>query len=223
MIKLLGNIIRFSVADADYYFKEILISTLLNNPFYQLINNCNNGHELIKQAYARQEDIFFIDLYMPVISGIEAIKYIRARDTHTPIVTYSSTYQEDVAKMLIEFPSTFYCEKKTIIIQDLLKNYILSPLKKYDNYLNEWKKQPNAVNEYIERQRKAWYTPSTIEIQLMKLSYEGLSNKEMGVYLNLSSRTIDTYIKRLTEKLGLRNKIDLIRFSVEHGYYNSSS
>lgn len=215
--------IRFSIAESDFYFKEILVKTLLNNPFYHIIKNCNNGHELINQLYLRQEDVFFIDLYMPIMSGLEAIKFIRQSGNNTPIITYSATYQTDVHSVLEPIPFVFYCQKKSVIILDILKNYILSSTKNYIDYLNEWKQQPLEVHEYMERQKKGWYHPSLVEIQIMKLCYEGLSNKEIGIYLNLSSRTIDSHIARLTQKLGLRNKIDLIRFCVEQGYYNSST
>lgn len=141
----------------------------------------------------------------------------------TPIITYSSTYQEDIYKTLSAFPAVYYCQKKSVVIFDILKNYVINKEKNYDEYLKEWKKQLIAANEYMERHRKGWYTPSLVEIQIMKLCYEGLSNKEIGQYLNLSNRTIDAYISKLTQKLGLRNKIDLIRFCVEQGYYNSST
>lgn len=215
--------VRFSIAESDYYFKEILIQTLLNNPFYLLEKNCNNGHELASQLYLKQETIFLIDLYMPILSGIEVIKIIRQSGNNTPIITYSSTYQDDMYTILQQLPQVYYCQKKSVVIFDVLKNCVLGPSKKYDRYLEEWQAQPDAVRKYMERKQKGWYSPSLVEIQLMKLCYEGLSNKEMGQHLNLSTRTIETYIKRLTQKLGLRNKIDLIRFAVEQGYYNSST
>ena len=61
--------INFSIADSDYYFKEILVRSLLNNPFNHIVKNCNNGHELISQLYLRQESVFLIDLYMPIMDG----------------------------------------------------------------------------------------------------------------------------------------------------------
>ena len=215
--------VHFSIAESDYYFKEILVKSLLNNPFYYIVKSCNNGHELISQLYFRRESVFLIDLYMPVMNGFEAIKLIRQSGNNTPIITYSATFQENMSLMLAELPSIYYCQKKSVIIVDILKKYVLTQSKDYTEYLNEWKAQPSVVQEYIERQQKGWYTPSLIEIQIMKLCYEGLSNKEIGQYLNLSTRTIETYVIRLTQKLGLRNKIDLIRFCVEQGYYNSST
>ncbi|WP_390453009.1 LuxR C-terminal-related transcriptional regulator [Chryseobacterium sp. Alg-005] len=223
MNKLLTNTVRFSIADSDFYFKKIMIKTLLENPFYMLLNDCNNGHELVNRIYRRQEDVFVVELFMPVLSGIEAIKYIRKNNNETPIITYSGTYQEDMADILSKIPNLYYCEKKSNVIKDIIKGRVTSDTFDYESYTKEWEQQPLAVQEYMERQKKSQEELSPTEIQLMKFCYEGFSNKEIGEKLNLSTRTIDTYINRLTEKLGLKTKLHLIRFCVENGYYNSST
>jgi DNA-binding NarL/FixJ family response regulator len=215
--------VNFSIADADLYFKEILVKSLLGNPFWKLVKNCNNGNELINQLYRKQENIFLIDLYMPILSGVETIKIIRSTGNDAPIITYSATFQEDIHSILTKHSNIFYCQKNSTIIVDILKNCVLSPIKNYADYLKEWKQQPLAFHKYIEREKTTQYIPSLTEIQIMKLCYEGLSNKEIGERLSFSSRTVDTYITNLTKQLALRNKIDLIRFCVEQGYYNSSN
>ncbi|MEG0929083.1 MULTISPECIES: response regulator transcription factor [Chryseobacterium] len=222
MSKILSNTVRFSIADSDFYFKKIMIKTLMENPFYMLLNDCNNGHELVNRIYRRQEDVFVIELFMPVLSGIEAIKYIRKNNAETPIVTYSGTYQEDMAEILSKIPNIYYCQKKSNTIKDIIKGSIASDEFDYAAYSKEWEQQPLAVQEYMDRQKKGQEELSSSEIQLMRFCYEGFSNKEIAEKLNLSTRTIDTYINRLTEKLGLKTKLHLIRFCVENGYYNSS-
>lgn len=187
-----------------------------------LLNDCNNGHELISRNYRRQEDVFIVELFMPVLSGLEAIKYIRKSDPETPIITYSGTYQEDMAEILSKIPNIFYCQKKSTIIKEIIKGKITSDSFDYEAYTKQWEQQPLAVMDYMNRQKKSQEELSPTEIQLMKFCYEGFSNKEIGEKLNLSTRTIDTYINRLTEKLGLKTKLHLIRFCVENGYYNSS-
>ncbi len=194
----------------------------MENPFYMLLNDCNNGHELVNRIYRRQEDVFIIELFMPVLSGIEAIKYIRKNNTETPIITYSGTYQEDMAEILSKIPNIYYCQKNSTIIKNIIKGSIASDEFDYQAYSKEWEQQPLAVQEYMDRQKKGQEELSPAEIQLMRFCYEGFSNKEIAEKLNLSTRTIDTYINRLTEKLGLKTKLHLIRFCVENGYYNSS-
>lgn len=216
------NLIRFSIAESDFYFKQFLIKMLLENPFYSIVNDCNNGNELINRIYRKQEDIFILNLFMPILSGIEAIKFIRQTNETIPILTYSATYQEDMAKSLSDIPNVFYCQKSSIIIKDILKNCILEDINPYENYKKEWEAQSQSVQNYMDRQRREQEDLTVTEIQIIKLAYEGYSNKEIGERINLSTRTIDTYIIRLTEKLGLKSKLDLVRFCVEKGYYNSS-
>ena len=158
---------------------------------------------------------------MPILSGIEAIKFIRKSDKTTPILAYSSTYQEDMSKILNNLPNTYYCQKSSIIIKDILNNVIFGETKNYENYKKEWAGQSDRVKEYMERQKNAQKDLTVLEIHIIKLCYEGYSNKEIGEKIDLSTRTVDTYINRLTEKLELKNKLDLVRFCVENGYYNT--
>ncbi|MFC6269740.1 response regulator transcription factor [Frigoriflavimonas asaccharolytica] len=222
MVNNISNLVRFSIAESDYYFKQFLIKMLEENPFYSIVNDCNNGNELINRLYRKQEDMFILNLFMPILSGIEAIKFIRQTNTTVPILAYSSTYQEDMAILLDTMPNVFYCQKSSIIIKDILSNSILSETSDYEEYKKEWASQSQSVQDYMARQKREQQELSVTEIQIIKLSYEGYSNKEIGDRINLSARTIDTYIIRLTEKLGLKSKLDLVRFCVEKGYYNSS-
>lgn len=216
------NLVRFSIAESDFYFKQFLIKMLLENPFYSIVNDCNNGNELINRLYRKQEDVFILNLFMPILSGIEAIKFIRETNNTAPILTYSATYQEDMANLLGEIPNVFYCQKSSIIIKDLLRNCVFTEGNNYEEYKKEWASQSQSVQNYMDRQKREQQEISVTEIQIIKLSYEGYSNKEIGERINLSARTIDTYITRLTEKLGLKSKLDLVRFCVEKGYYNTS-
>jgi DNA-binding NarL/FixJ family response regulator len=210
---------KISIADSDINFKLLLINKLTSNPFNEIVKNCNNGHELINQLYYKIEDLFLIDLYMPILSGVETLKYIRKIGISTPILLYSSTFQLDTYNYLSEYNNTYYCQKNSQIIIDLVKNIISNNLDYYDSYLDEWKKNQLIVEEYLKNHQDK-YIPNMIEIQIIKLCYQGFSNKEMGEKLNLSSRTIDTYTLNLLNKLKLKKKLDLIRYSVENGYYN---
>ena len=215
-------ITKFSIAENDFYFKQFLVKMLQENPFYEIVSDCNNGSELINRLYRKQEDVFIINLFMPIISGVEAIKIIRKTNNTTPILTYSSTYQEDMADLLTDIPNVYYCQKNSIIIKDILSNCILNKNTDYEDYKKEWAGQSLAVKDYMARQQENQQELSVTEIQIIKLCYEGFSNKEIGDRINLSGRTVDTYINRLTERLELKSKIDLIRYCVEHGDYNTS-
>ena len=57
-------ITKFSIAENDFYFKQFLVKMLQENPFYEIVSDCNNGSELINRLYRKQEAVFIINLFM---------------------------------------------------------------------------------------------------------------------------------------------------------------
>lgn len=215
------HIILYAIAEAEFIFKQNIIENISRSPFYKLLYAANNGHELINSLRKHPLDIILVDLFMPVLSGIEAIKFIRLIDKNIPIICYAHTYQPDIAAMLKPLNTIVYCEKKVDIILSKLDIFFKTGLLNDKEYEEEWIKK-TSENEISLFKNTSTNQFNLVELRLMKLTYEGFTNKEIAQNLNLSTRTIDTYVKRLTEKLGLRSKIDLIRYAVENGIYNTS-
>lgn len=57
---------------------------------------------------------------------------------------------------------------------------------------------------------------SSLEVRVLELIGQGLTDKEIGATLSLSVRTIENYVARIREKLGLRRRAHLIRFAIRH-------
>lgn len=112
--------ILYALADADFIFKKTLTDTIARSPFFKLSASANNGHELINAVRKHRLDIALVDLYMPVLSGIEAIKFIRLIDKNLPVICYSGTYQQDVAELTGKMNNVLYCEKKSFVLVDML-------------------------------------------------------------------------------------------------------
>ena len=98
---------------------------LLENPFTELLMTVIMVMNLSLDSIANKK-MFLINLYMPILSGLEAIKFIRQTNKTTPIITYSATYQNDMDAIISEIPNTYYCQKNSIVIRDVLRNSILS-------------------------------------------------------------------------------------------------
>ncbi len=212
----------FALAETDPIFKQVLIESLTRSPFYKLAYSASNGYEFINSFHKKKLDVVLLDVFMPVLSGIEATRLLRNIDRRTPVICYTPTFQADIAAILAPL-NTRYCEKKSTVITAMLDNIfnLGGGGIDYQAYSTNWEKETYEKLNYLAANH---YVAdfNTTELRLMKLTYEGFTNKEIAEMMNLSNRTIDTYINRLTEKLGLRNKTDLIRYTVEHGLYNTS-
>jgi hypothetical protein len=144
MSKILSNTVRFSIADSDFYFKKIMIKTLMENPFYMLLNDCNNGHELVNRIYRRQEDVFIIELFMPVLSGIEAIN-ISGKTIMKPLLLLIPALTRKIWPKSFQRSLIYITARKTVISLKillkeklLLKNLIMRPIQRMGTAASCW-------------------------------------------------------------------------------------
>ncbi len=211
----------YAIAEADFIFRSTITENISRRPFYKLLYTACNGHELINAVRKHPLDFILVDIFMPVLSGLEAIKFIRLIDKNLPVICYTHTYQSDIAALLAQFNLITYCEKNVDVILNKVDIFLKGG--SMDNTLYEqiWSKQ-SIKNENLFLLKETSFKFTLMELRLMKLTYEGFTNKEMANSMNLSTRTVDTYVNRLTEKLGLRSKLDLIRYAVENGIYNTT-
>lgn len=212
--------VYYAIAESDFIFRKMVSDTISRNPSYRLKLSAGNGYELIRAFSQSFFDILLIDLYMPVLSGVEAIGLVKKINPSITIFCWSPTFQQDVFKTLSSFSHVIYCEKESSAIIAVIDKYLEEGPGFYPAYIKEWQKRSGETLDILLSAKLPEFSP--VELRLMKLTYEGLTNKEIAGKMALSKRTIDTYINRLTERLGLRTKTDLIKYTVDNGIYNTS-
>ncbi|XZF16257.1 response regulator transcription factor [Chitinophagaceae bacterium MMS25-I14] len=207
--------LRFTIADDDYYFRTVLSKEFISRPFYRMLFCAGDGMELIGLLGRQRPDLMLIDLYMPRMSGMEAIQIIRKTNKECPIIAYSSVYQDDVARTLHHIPNVFYCERDMDVIVKVAGSLFQREEMTYHAYSQEWKHK--IPLEILPGKKEAQVQFNATELQIMSMTYDGYTNKEMADKLSFSPRTVDTYVERLLNKLELRNKADIVRYAVENG------
>lgn len=212
--------VNISICETDFYFKKLLIDNIDRRISFNLNDDYSNGLELINRIYHKQNNFLIIDSFTPIMTGFEAIKILRQRNNQTPIITYSHVYQEDIRSVLEKINNVYYCQKNSDVIFEILTSIIEKKIDFYADYLKKWEQNKADVHEYITRQRQNIYDPTSIELQIINHACQGLTNKEIGDKVNLSSRTVENYIKKLSEKFMVKNKIQLITYCVEQNLHN---
>lgn len=212
--------VNISICETDFYFKKLLIDNIDRRISFNLNDDYSNGLELINRIYHKQNNFLIIDSFTPIMTGFEAIKILRQRNNQTPIITYSHVYQEDIHSVLEKINNVYYCQKNSDVIFEILTSIIEKKIDFYADYLKKWEQNKADVHEYITRQRQNIYDPTSIELQIINHACQGLTNKEIGDKVNLSSRTVENYIKKLSEKFMVKNKIQLITYCVEQNLHN---
>ncbi|MGG5506975.1 MULTISPECIES: DNA-binding response regulator [unclassified Myroides] len=211
--------ILLSICESDLRFKNLLFDAINRSCIYNLVDHYCNGFELINRLYFKQNNFLLIDLFTPIMTGIEAIKILRNKKNNTPIIAYSQVYQEDVHTVLSQYEQVYYCPKNSTLIFGLLSELHKGNLPFHQEQITQWQQIKTDIGLQFSSEQRTIYNPSPLELQIINHACQGLTNKEIGERVHLSGRTIEAHIKKLTEKFRVKNKIQLITYCVEQSLH----
>jgi two-component system response regulator NreC len=208
--------IQILLADDHWAVRAGLHALLDRQANIRVVGEAATGEDAVKQARALKPDVVLMDLVMPGIGGVEAMRRINALHTGTKILVLSAFLQEDrLLDVLAAGASGFVsksspAENLTRAIRTVVQNDVfLDP--SAARVLVEHQKQPRAkgkgaVNRLSARER-----------EVLALTAEGHTAGEIGARLGLSAKTVDTYRARIMEKLGFQRRSELVRFALRTG------
>lgn len=211
------NTHTIAVADFDHIYRASLIGTLCSKLDRKVLFCASNGRELIAEQIAHPADILIVELFLPVITGFEAVKVLKKAHTTGKIIVISAVYQPEMVKPLIELGVDGYCNKMPADIEVALMNISKGKTFFDSDYYTKWSQETEFLLTQGQHKKAKIPELKPVEIKIMQLTCEGKSNKEIGELLSLSKRTIDTYVRDLLLKLELNTKIDLVNYAMHNG------
>jgi DNA-binding NarL/FixJ family response regulator len=194
---------------------ESLLSTFSNIHSVSTSSNVKQGIDLIHNKNQRI-DVVFLDIHMPEVNGLEALKSIKETNKNIKIIIITSNVDPLIINKAIELGADAYLPKSCDIID--LKNAIMS----LDNnvfYISpELMKDTRDISiktsqKFLKNDLESSLNSlSQREIDVVKLIAKGYNNKEIGEKLFLSPLTIKTHRHNILQKLNLNNSAALVRF-----------
>ena len=193
------------------------------DPDFAIVGEAASGEEAVALADALAPDLVLMDIHMPGMGGLEAVKAIKARRPAVKIVI--ATVSDDVSHL-------FEAIKKGAQGY-LLKNLNPSAWRDYLRGVafDETPLNPDLalsiLREFAGRKAKPkeadeaeGLTPREKEL-LLEVA-RGLTNREVAQSLGLSEHTVKNHLKNILQKLHLDNRVQLARYAYETGLVDSS-
>lgn len=212
--------IHILLADDHWVVRAGLHALLDHEANLRVVGEAATAEEAVKQARALKPDVVLMDLVMPGIGGLEAVRRIAALHAGTKILVLSGYLQEDrLLDVLAAGASGFVTkgsppENLTRAIRTVAQNGVfLDP--SAAKVLVEHEKQPRAKG------KGALKRLSVREREVLTLTAEGHTATEIGKLLRLSPKSVDTYRARVMDKLGLKHRSELVRFALRAGLLNN--
>ena len=213
------------LVDDHYLVRDGIRVLLEEEKALKVIGEASNGEEAIQLITSLNPDIAIVDVRMPVLNGIEAVKALIQKQVKTRNIILSMHDSEEYVLQSIEAGAFGYILKDAPREELLKAIYTVSEGEKY--FSGDISKI--VVNKYLESLNsgssnasiKPMHTKTEDisltkrEKQILKLVLMGQSNKEIAENLDKSVRTIETHRFNLMKKLHVKNVAELAR-KVEH-------
>jgi two-component system response regulator NreC len=213
------NKIRVIIVDDHELVRDGIKSLLLKSPEIEVIGEAGDYHQLKSLLANQNTDIVLMDINLPNISGIEAVRMLKPDFPDIKFLMLSMYTNEDFVINAVKAGASGYLPKNTNhqelseAINTIFcgKDYFSKSISE-KLFLEMMRRTKVGVNQ--TETEDAIITMREKEI-LTKVA-EGLSNAEIAEQLCISIRTVETHKTNLFKKLGFTSTVDLVKYALKH-------
>jgi DNA-binding NarL/FixJ family response regulator len=217
------EVLRVVLADDHAVVREGLKALVNAQPDMRVVGEAADGEAAWRAAKELMPDVLVIDLSMPVMGGADATARVR-RDCPSVKVLALTVHEEQLyLTQLLRAGASGYVLKRAAAVE--LVRAVRS-VASGGTYIDPSLTR-TLVAGYLDAERAAKQPEqaalSEREREVLLRIARGFSNKEIAAELGLSVKTVETYKARMAEKLGLRSRVDIVRYAAQHGWLGETS
>jgi two-component system response regulator NreC len=212
------------LADDHVVMRKGLRLLLESTPEFQVAGEASNGQEAVDLALQLEPDLVLMDLSLPGMDGIAAIKAIKAQRPRQKILALTMHEQAIYLEKALAAGASGFVLKRSADAE------LISALRAIGR--GEFYVDPALQSYLVERASLAApghrreeeskvgareeLTPR--EIEILRLVAMGYSNKEIAAKLCISTKTVENHKTRIKERLGAQTRSDLVRYAMAKGW-----
>lgn len=196
------------IADHHPITRVGITSLLSKNEDLEVIGNVTTGQELFKFLKGNIPDVLIMEIDLPEINGITALRTIKSQFPKTKMLIYSCHPEEMYAISAIKAGASGYLSKTvpTENLQQAIQQVARGGIYLNKNITDRINSGVSSGNGLISKFKKL----STREAEVLNMLATGKRNKEIAEALDINEKTVSTYKTRLLKKLKVDNLADLI-------------
>jgi two-component system NarL family response regulator len=173
----------------------------------RVVAEAGNGLEAVQAFERYRPDVTLLDLRMPVMEGVEAVRQIRELDPRARVIVLT-TYDTDD-----EIARALKAGAKAYVLKDISADDLIGCIR--DVLAGKTYLAPAAAAKLAEGVTRVQLTPR--EIAALRLMADGKANKEIATALSISERTVKTHLGHLFEKLGVTSRTEAVKVATRRG------
>ncbi|CAM8352892.1 response regulator [Candidatus Methylopumilus universalis] len=186
---------------------------LEQEPLFEVIGEAESGEKAYQTFGELKPDVMVMDLSMPGMGGLEAIRRILMRYEKAKILVLSMHEDLSFANQALKLGAKGYLTKNTLA-DDLVKS--IETVTQGDVFLSDEIAKKMAMQSILGNQDPV-HELSAREFEIFRLLAEGLDIDAIASTLNISSKTVSNYQTMIKQKLNINTPIELIRYAIKVG------
>jgi len=213
------NKVRILLADDHEAVREGLKSILNAQPDMEVIGEAPDGTAAVARSIELRPDVVVMDVSMPRLNGLKATEMLHRRCPQLKILTLTRHAEQGYVQQLLGAGASGYVLKRSRAVELL---QAIRAVASGGTYLDP--AVAGAIADEYGRRAHSTLTPessrgiSPRETEILRLVAWGYSNKEIAAQLKLSVKTVETHKTNAMNKLGMHNRIDIVRFALLQGW-----
>lgn len=213
---------RVLVADDHSLFRDGLVS-LLEVAGYTVVGQAGDGQSAIDQAFSLQPDLILLDLHMPIMNGLEALRQIKEKRPATFVVMLTVSDDESHLVEAMKAGANGYLYKH-LNSQEFLR--ALEGLQRGEAAISM--KSATVVIEKLSSlstntQPRSADALSVREAEILRLVANGDSNSAIAAKISISENTVKYHLKHILQKLNARNRTEAVSAAIQAGILKSNN
>ncbi|MFC1904919.1 response regulator [Chloroflexota bacterium] len=207
--------IRILIADDHPVVREGLSAMLSREQDIQVVGEAENGTEAIKKAGELQPDIILMDLRMPEIDGVEAMRQIKVKNPDMKFIVLTTYDNDEYIFKGIEVGARAY------LLKDAPREELFKAIRAI--YIGESLIQPAVAGKVLDRLAelsRQVQTPEKLserEVEVLKLITKGNGNKLIAATLGIGESTVKTHIQSIFQKLEVNDRTEAVTEAIKKG------
>jgi len=181
----------------------------------QVVAEAEDGIQAVELAQATHPDVAILDVTMPRMTGLQAAREIRARAPQTSVLLLSMHDDERYFFEAVEAGANGYVLKRSADT-DLID--AIQAVARGEDFVSPVTERA-AIKEWLESGKadrlEDPLTPR--ELDVVKLIAEAYTNKQIAEALHVSEKTVETHRSNVFGKLGMRDRVELVRYAIRRG------
>ncbi len=205
---------RILVADDHGIVRAGIRLLLERQPDLEVVAEAADGVEAVEQTLAANPDLCILDVGMPRMTGLQAAREILAHRPDTTVLMLSMHDDERYLFEALKAGASGYVLKREAD-QDLVG--AVRAIDRGDAFLTNAAER-SLIRDWMEDGAKGPEIPLTPrEQEVLKLIAEAYTNAQIAQILHLSEKTVESHRANLLRKLGMRDRVELVRYAIKRG------